>query len=148
MEGKEKSSPAADDKGKQDHEIECLCQCQNRQEPYTHKTIEGIQSVGQQRGPLWKVKIGCEPRRFVHLGNGLIDPPDVPDIGEAVPNVCEKMGVEMKDERKGQEAEANKVKKERDQSFGNKSGPEQIHQSLKKKRKANILFQLRRDHFS
>lgn len=69
----------------------------------------------------------------MHLGNGLIDPPDIPDIGEAVPDVCEKMSTEMKDERKGQETEANKVKKERDQSFGNKSGPEQIHQSPMKK---------------
>lgn len=127
IESKKKGHPAAENKREQNHEIMDLSQRHEGQKPDTHESIEGIESMGQQRCALRKMEKCRRPGGLMQAGDCLVDPPDVPDISEAVSRISEKMGVEVKDERESQETEADKVKNEGNQPLGSERGPAQIH---------------------
>ena len=86
-----------------------LNKCEKFQENNAHYAIEWIQGMSQERGSMWKMKVASEHRKLVQICNGMVDPPDIPDIGKSISNIAKIMGIEAQNQRKCKTAEAEEI---------------------------------------
>ena len=100
---------AGGDEGEDHQHVERLDEAHEPQQDDADQAVEGVHGLAQQRRAVGVVEQVGVPRQLVEDGDGVVDPPQVPDVLVPVAAVGEEPRRRMSHRRPGEEAQEGQV---------------------------------------